>query len=71
MTQERPVSLVIVSIESDIVHDIDCTAIINDFTTAKWERLCEFVFDISHLNYSSYNGWLEYITILLFNLVNS
>jgi len=31
VTLERLVSLVIMHTESDVLHDIDCTAIINDF----------------------------------------
>jgi len=39
MTQERLVNLAIMSIESDILREIDFTTIITDFATAKSRKV--------------------------------
>jgi len=39
MTQERLVNLAIMSIESDILHEIDFTTIITDFAAAKSRKV--------------------------------
>ena len=39
MTQERLVNLAIMSTESDILRDVDFTAIINDFAVAKSRKV--------------------------------
>ena len=75
MTQGRLVSLAIMSIESDILREIDFTAIISNFAVAKsrkvsglWLLTFEFVLDFLSCSYmhDSYTD-NNMIIILIFN----